>query len=440
MSARSLGRLVLAVLMVVLVFHLVSQAVDPGDEADYHSWFREMAKVIEEVQDHYVDEPDSDKLFEGAIKGMLRELDPYSAYIPENMYHIFKEDTQGSFGGLGIIISMENDELTVIAPQDANTPAAQAGILPGDKIIKIEGESTEGISLLEAVNKLRGKPGTKVTITVRHRGSPEEVDVTITREVIQIHSVKGYRPKPDGDGWDYWVSPEEKIAYVRLTAFQENTAPELDEAMKEILAGNPRGMVLDLRGNPGGLLGSAIEVSDRFLVEGVIVSIRGRKVRPQEKRAHKGNDYPKDLLLVVLVNQYSASASEIVAGALQDHARATLIGEETFGKGSVQEVLRMPNGSGAIKLTTAKYYTPSGRTFSRDPKTGKGGLVPDIKVPYTLEQNRQLFRQWRELVVPRDSTQEKENSTEDEEPFVDTQLQRAVDLLVGLNVARAALR
>ena len=439
MSARVLWPAALLGLVVVLGIHLAGQDDDPRELRDYYEYyeyFEELARVVVEIEANYVEEVDQKRLFEGSIKGMLRELDPYSAYIPKEMYSIFKQDTQGFFGGLGIHIGIRDEQLTVIAPLEG-TPAARAGILPGDKIVRIEGESTEGMSLLEAVNVLRGEPGSQVTISIRHVGSEEEVDVTITREIIEIHSVRGYRRLANGEGWDYWVNPEEKIGYIRLSAFQENTVAELDGAMSTLVAEGVRGLVLDLRSNAGGLLGSAVAVADRFIPEGVVVSIRGRVEGTKEERAHADDDYPAEMLLAVLVNRYSASGSEIVAGALQDYSRATLIGEETFGKGSVQKVIPLRDNTSAIKLTTAKYYTPSGRSFHRDPRTKKGGLVPDITVAFTTEQLGQLHRRWQTLVV---EAQEPESTDEEEvKPFVDTQLQRATDLLIGLHVVRSAI-
>lgn len=439
MSARVLWPAALLGLVVVLGIHLAGQDDDPRELRDYYEYyeyFEELARVVVEIEANYVEEVDQKRLFEGSIKGMLRELDPYSAYIPEEMYSIFRQDTQGFFGGLGIHIGIRDEQLTVIAPLEG-TPAARAGILPGDKIVRIEGESTEGVSLLEAVNVLRGEPGSQVTITIRHVGSEEEIDVTITREIIEIHSVRGYRRLANGEGWDYWVNPEEKIGYIRLSAFQENTVADLDGVMNTLVAEGVRGLVLDLRSNAGGLLGSAVAVADRFIPEGVVVSIRGRVEGTKEERAHADDDYPAEMLLAVLVNRYSASGSEIVAGALQDYSRATLIGEETFGKGSVQKVIPLRDNVSAIKLTTAKYYTPSGRSFHRDPRTKKGGLVPDITVVFTTEQLGQLHRRWQTLAV---EAEEPEPTGEEEvKPFVDTQLQRATDLLIGLHVVRSAI-
>jgi carboxyl-terminal processing protease len=435
MSPRSVRRAALACLAIALIVFAARLTSAPKKERDYYEYFDELAKVIDQIENNYVEEADQQKLFQGAIQGMLHELDPYSAYIPPDMFRIFQEDTQGYFGGLGITIGIQDDLLTVISPLEG-TPAARAGILPGDKILRIDGESTENMSLLDAVNKLRGDPGTTVTMTIRHRGADDDVDVTMTRERIEIHSVRGYRRLADGQGWDYWVQAEEKIAYVRLSAFQENTVAELDEAVKKVVADGARGLVLDLRSNPGGLLDSAVAVSDRFLRDGVIVSIRGRTVGTKEHRAHASDDYPENLLVAVLVNRYSASGSEIVAGALQDHGRAVLIGEETFGKGSVQNIIPLKDDNSAIKLTTAKYYTPSGRSFERDPKTKKGGLVPDITIPFTNEQLRQMHQQWQMLSIDLKEAPKPEVSKE--EPFVDTQLQRAVDLLVGLHVVRAS--
>ncbi len=439
MSARVLWPAALLGLVVVLGLHLAGQDDDPRELRDYYEYyeyFEELARVVVEIEANYVEEVDQKTLFEGSIKGMLRELDPYSAYIPKEMYSIFRQDTQGFFGGLGIHIGIRDEQLTVIAPLEG-TPAARAGILPGDKIVRIEGESTEGMTLLEAVNVLRGEPGSQVTITIRHVGSEEEIDVTITREIIEIHSVRGYRRLANGEGWDYWVNPEEKIGYIRLSAFQENTVADLDGVMNTLVAEGVRGLVLDLRSNAGGLLGSAVAVADRFIPEGVVVSIRGRVEGTKEERAHADDDYPAGMLLAVLVNRYSASGSEIVAGALQDYSRATLIGEETFGKGSVQKVIPLRDNASAIKLTTAKYYTPSGRSFHRDPRTKKGGLVPDITVAFTTEQLGQLHRRWQMLVV---EAEEPEPTGEEEvKPFVDTQLQRATDLLIGLHVVRSAI-
>ena len=440
MRARVLWPAALLGLVVVLGIHLAGQDDDPRElheYYEYYDYFEELARVVVEIEANYVEEVDQKRLFEGSIKGMLRELDPYSAYIPKEMYSIFRQDTQGFFGGLGIHIGIRDEQLTVIAPLEG-TPAARAGILPGDKIVRIEGESTEGMTLLEAVNVLRGEPGSQVTISIRHVGSEEEIDVTITREIIEIHSVRGYRRLANGEGWDYWVNPEEKIGYIRLSAFQENTVAELDGAMSTLVAEGVRGLVLDLRSNAGGLLGSAVAVADRFVPEGVVVSIRGRVEGTKEERAHADDDYPAEMLLAVLVNRYSASGSEIVAGALQDYSRATLIGEETFGKGSVQKVIPLRDNASAIKLTTAKYYTPSGRSFHRDPRTKKGGLVPDITVVFTTEQLVQLHRRWQMLAV---EAEEPESTDEEEEvkPFVDTQLQRATDLLIGLHVVRSAI-
>lgn len=439
MSARVLWPAALLGLLLVLGIHLAGQDDDPRELRDYYEYydyFEELARVVVEIEANYVEDVDQKRLFEGSIKGMLRELDPYSAYIPEEMYSIFRQDTQGFFGGLGIHIGIRDEQLTVIAPLEG-TPAARAGILPGDKIVRIEGESTEGVTLLEAVNVLRGEPGSQVTITIRHVGSEEEIDVTITREIIEIHSVRGYRRLANGEGWDYWVNPEEKIGYIRLSAFQENTVAELDGVINTLVAEGVRGLVLDLRSNAGGLLGAAVAVADRFLPEGVVVSIRGRVEGTKEERAHADDDYPAEMLLAVLVNRYSASGSEIVAGALQDYSRATLIGEETFGKGSVQKVIPLRDNASAIKLTTAKYYTPSGRSFHRDPRTKKGGLVPDITVAFTTEQLGQLHRRWQMLAV--EAEQPEPTGEEEVKPFVDTQLQRATDLLIGLHVVRSAI-
>ncbi len=317
--------------------------------------------VLSVIQTSYVEEPNVDNLVQGAIKGMLQTLDPHSSYLTPDMLKQVEVETKGVFGGLGIEIGVKDGILTVIAPID-DTPAFRAGLQAGDKIVKIEKESTSDMTVTEAVKRLRGEPGTKVTISIVREGLNEPRAYTITRDIIKIKSVKS---KAMGDG----------IAYVKLTQFQQDTSSELEKALQAAQKekGGLRGLVLDLRNNPGGLLDQAVKVSDEFIESGLIVYTDGRIESQKYKYlAHKEGTWT-GFPIVVLVNAGSASASEIVAGALQDHGRAILLGTRTFGKGSVQTILPLEDGS-ALRLTTARYYTPNGRSIQAK------GIEPDIVV------------------------------------------------------------
>jgi len=316
--------------------------------------------ILAIVQKNYVDAVTTKQLIEGAINGMLTSLDPHSAYLTPDLYRELQVDTQGSFGGLGIEITVKNGILTVVSPIE-DTPAFRAGIKPGDQILKIEGEFTKDMSLVEAVKKMRGPKGSKVSLTLRREGVPELFDVQVKREIIQIQSVKA-RPLDKGYG------------YVRVTQFQERTDEDLEKAIDKIgkqSEGKLEGLVLDLRNNPGGLLTQAVRVSDLFLDSGMIVYTDGRlESQKQRYYAHKRKNHV-ECPMVVLVNGGSASAAEIVAGALQDHRRALVLGTQTFGKGSVQTILPLGDNS-ALRLTTARYYTPRGRSIQAT------GITPDI--------------------------------------------------------------
>jgi carboxyl-terminal processing protease len=310
-------------------------------------------EVLTKVRDEYVDRVDIDKLIEGAIRGMLDTLDPHSSYLTKKQYDDLMISTHGSFGGLGIEIDIRNDWLTVIAPIEG-TPAHRAGIRGGDKVVKIDGASTRGISMNDAIEKLRGPKGTNVTITIQREGEPELLDYTITRDVIKIKSVP-FATVLDGN-----------VGYIRLAQFSEDTSEELRAALATLKAKGMQKLVLDLRRNTGGLLTQAIEVSEEFVKPGqTVVSTKGRRV--EQNREYKagarasGSSYP----MIILVDNTSASASEIVAGAVQDLDRGLVVGTPSFGKGTVQSVIRLP-GEGALKLTTAKYYTPSGRCINKD--------------------------------------------------------------------------
>jgi carboxyl-terminal processing protease len=381
-----------------------------------------LTNILAIVQKNYVDEVSPNQLFEGAISGMLVSLDPHSAYLTPDLYRELQVDTKGSFGGLGIEITIRDGVLTVVSPIE-DTPAFRAGVQSGDQIIKIDEELTKDMSLLEAVKKMRGRKGTKITISIKREGVPGLMDVTIVREIIKIRSVKS-RSIEDGYG------------YVRVTQFQERTSDDvrrkIDDLMKD---GKLEGLVLDLRNNPGGLLAQAVRVSDLFLDSGLIVYTDGRLDSQRQKYyAHKAGTYT-NFPMVVLVNGGSASAAEIVAGALQDHKRAIVLGTQSFGKGSVQTILPLEKDA-ALRLTTARYYTPDGHSIQAT------GIEPDI-----LMDNTQLLAKAEDKQHPRGVREEnlpghlegeadgKDSPAEsDDEQGRDPQLEHAIELLKSWQV------
>ncbi len=391
------------------------------------------ANVLTLLQQHYVDKIDTRKVIIGAINGMLTSLDPHSAYMPPGDFKELQEETKGSFTGIGIEITIRDGMLTAVSPIEG-TPAYKAGIQPGDQIIRINGELTKSMTLMDAVKKLRGKKGTKVTLTIHRQGWPEPRDFVLVRDVIPLHSVRTMVLEPG-------------LLYVRITNFQSNTTRDFVQALHRAMKKHPlNGLLLDLRDNPGGLLDQAVKVADVFIDKGVIVSTRGRDPEQNMRfEAHKGNrqyTFP----LVVLVNGGSASASEIVAGALQDHKRAIIVGTVTFGKGSVQTIIPMPNGAG-IRLTTARYYTPSGRSIQET------GIRPDVVIPFRMPAKTEKEpRQWsiREKDLPHHFTnkatgknqglEKKKAAPDREEKKVqarlarDNQLRTAYFILKSLNI------
>ena len=319
-----------------------------------------LGEVLEKVQDEYVDEIDQAEVMDSAINGILQSLDPYSAYMNPKIFEEMQTETSGEFGGLGIEVSMEGGVVKVISPID-DTPAARVGVKAGDYIVRINGEQVQGKTLMEAVNLMRGPVGSPIEITIRRKGLKKAKIFTITREIIEIKSV---------------ISKliDNEIGYLRLRAFNENSSNQLKGEISKLEKNNKLvGYILDLRNNPGGLLSQAVRISDFFLDDGEIVSTRGRKSRENRKFFAKKGDRIKGKPLIVLINNGSASAAEIVAGALQDQKRAVLLGEATYGKGSVQSIIPLRN-KGAIRLTISKYYLPSGKSIS------EVGVTPDIRV------------------------------------------------------------
>ena len=348
-------------LLIILLFVLISPvSASPEDEGVYKG-LSNFTKVLDLIERNYVDKVDSEELTNNAIEGMLKTLDPYSAYLSPERYKELEIGTSGEFGGVGMEVAVENGVLKVISPIEGS-PADIAGVKPGDLITEIDGKSTRGMVVYDAVKLLRGPKGSNVTITLTREGEGSR-DITLTRDVIHIKSVR-YKLLDDG------------IGYIKVSQFQENVSDELTDALSKLEldnGGSLRGLVLDLRNNPGGLLDEAIKITDEFIDKGLIVSVRGRTSdQSKEYYATKGES-KRDLSLVVLVNKGSASASEVVAEALQDSNRATIVGSKTFGKGSVQTIIQLDDGSG-LKLTTAKFYAPSGRSIS------DVGVTPDIIV------------------------------------------------------------
>jgi carboxyl-terminal processing protease len=331
--------------------------------ADTYRQLSLFGDVFERVRADYVEKPDDGKLVESAINGMLAGLDPHSSYMDAKSFRDMQVQTRGEFGGLGIEVTMEDGLIKVVAPID-ETPAAKAGILANDIITHLDDEAVQGLTLNQAVEKMRGPVNTKIKLTIMRKGQDNPIDVTLMRDVIRVRSVR-------------WHEEGDDVGYVRITQFNEQTTEGLKQAITEInnkTGDKLKGFIVDIRNNPGGLLDQAISVSDAFLEKGEIVSTRGRNPDETQRFNARAGDLTKGKPVIVLINGGSASASEIVAGALQDHKRATILGTRSFGKGSVQTIIPLGSGNGALRLTTARYFTPSGRSIQAK------GITPDIEV------------------------------------------------------------
>src|SRR5438105_5329180 len=406
----------------VLVFSLRQDvgAAPPANSAETYKQLNLFGEVFERVRAEYVDEVSDDTLVESAINGMLTSLDPHSNYLNTKNFNDMKVQTRGEFGGLGIEVSMENGLVKVVSPID-DTPAARAGLKPGDLITHLDGEPVQGMTLPEAVEKMRGPVSSEIKLTIRREGH-DPIDVKLIRATIKIQSVRSHL---EGDN----------IGYIRVTTFNEQTDTGLNNAIKNLKqqAGNKLvGVILDLRNNPGGLLDQAVAVSDAFLEKGEIVSTRGRRGEDAQRYNARAGDIAGGLPVAVLINGGSASASEIVAGALQDHHRAILLGTKSFGKGSVQTIIPLP-GHGAMRLTTARYYTPSGRSIQAK------GIDPDIvveaaKIETTPEKGDKVATA---SDLKKDDSGDGSAEQTSVDPSImgtaaDYQLARAVDMLRGI--------
>jgi carboxyl-terminal processing protease len=432
------------VLLTVLLLVTASLLIGAGmakrvlARGDDYENLRIFTEILSLVQSNYVEDVESKKLLEGAIKGMLKTLDPHTSFMPAEVYKEMQVETEGQFGGLGIEITVRDEQLTVVSPIE-ETPAYRAGLKAGDRIQKVDGETTKDMTLLDAIRKMRGPKGTQVTITIMRDDFEAPKDFSITRDVIKIRSVASKKL-------------DEDMGYVRLRSFHKSTGSELEEALQDLEEQKINGLVLDLRNNPGGLLNQAVEVVDKFIEkEQLIVSTKGR-VRNQNMRFTSKGDHPHlDYPMVILVNAGSASASEIVAGALQDMGRAIVVGTQTFGKGSVQTIIPLSDGSG-LRLTTARYYTPKGHLIQ-----GKG-IAPDIKVENRPIEKAEAPKPGRkplrekdlQNILDRPEKEEDEGKPERQPGDVesqrgiqgseeDLQLQRAVDLLRGWTIFKKTI-
>ena len=390
---------------------------------------RIFTEIFSKIKSDYVENIEDSTLLKNAIKGMLQGLDPHSAYLDKDSYKELQEGTAGEFGGLGIEVGYEDGFVKVISPID-DTPAKRAGIKAGDLIIRLDGKSVKGISLMEAVKMMRGKPGSEIELTILRGGEEKPFNVTIVRDIITVKNIKA-------------ETIESAFGYIRISNFQIHTVDDLSKALTKLESENNnmlKGLVLDLRNNPGGLLNAAVGVSDLFLDKGLIVYTEGRVKGSKLKFNAKPSEMFKDIPIIVLVNGGSASASEIVAGALQDHRRAIIMGERTFGKGSVQTILPM-NDETALKLTTARYYTPSGRSIQAS------GIEPDMivkNIKFDVKQNNNmgnglikesdLTGHLDSEVTKNDSNQKKDNIDNSSLAETDYQLYEALNVLKGLSI------
>ena len=429
---KTLMALTAGVAIGALAPHVITASIAQENSArNTYEYLDLFGDIFERVRVAYVEEVDEQKLIEAAINGMLASLDPHSAYLPPSNFEDMREQTKGEFGGLGIEVTMENGFVKVVAPID-ETPAANAGLEAGDFVTHIDGESVLGLTLSEAVDKMRGPVGSEIVVTISREGAEEPFDVTIVRDIIKIRAV---RARTEGN-----------VGVLRITTFNEQTADNLEdgiEKIKEELGDDLAGYIIDLRNNPGGLLSQAIAVSDAFLETGEIVSTRGRDLEEADRVNARSGDLSEGKPLVVLINEGSASASEIVAGALQDQRRAIILGAKSFGKGSVQTVMRLGD-KGAMKLTTARYFTPSGRSIQAL------GIEPDILVEErrVTDADEEAIRRNRSEADLRGSlsnelTDDEREQLEDERTrheataklrSEDFQLAYALDLLAGLAI------
>jgi carboxyl-terminal processing protease len=337
--------------------------------------FDPLVDVCDLIQKHYVTETESSKLVAGAINGMLHQLDPYSEFIPADELEDFQKQTSGSYEGIGVVIDIKDGYLTAVSAFE-ESPAYRAGILPGDIFLEVNGQSTKGWSATRAIHELTGPAGSSVKLRVLHSDGREET-LIVLRQKIVVPTIRGWRRNTIDGGWDYLLDAENSIVYIRLTQFNPETLQEMDRVVEPLLEMPIKAMILDLRSNPGGIMSTAVEIVDRFIDQGTIVTTRGAHSPPEAQKAHAAGTWPR-FHLVVMIDQGSASASEIVAGSLQDNNRAVIVGKRSWGKGSVQRIFKLPDSGASLKLTTDYYYLPKGRCLHRRPDSDTWGVDPDV--------------------------------------------------------------
>ncbi|BDQ36244.1 peptidase S41 [Pseudodesulfovibrio nedwellii] len=414
-------RVTLWIVTFLLLFTLtIAPAPSMAGREDHFEALKRFSQILDLVEGHYVKPISKKELIDNSIKGMIEQLDPHSAYLTPEDFKEMQVDTAGKFSGIGIEISQEQGRILVVSPIE-DTPAYKAGLLAGDLILEINGESTQGMTLMDAVKRIRGEKGTTVTLLILHKESNKPVEVPIVRGTIPIVNVKSQ-------------SLEDGYLYLRLTKFQESSTRNLREEIEKYQKNHTlKGIVFDLRNNPGGLLGQAVSVADTFIEDGTIVYIQGKdKANRKDFYATKNSNEIK-VPLVTLINAGSASASEIVAGALQDHHRSLIVGEGSFGKGSVQTIIPMSDGSG-IKLTTALYYTPSGRSIQAT------GIEPDLRIPFVApNKDDDAGMRDRFTLREKDLTRHLENGSKSSKSGKDADAEKAKDMLARDNQIRMAL-
>src|SRR3954447_10113537 len=405
-------------------------------DSDY-LFVRTLVDIQRQVVTNYVDPVDETKLEQAAIDGMLNQLDPFTNYVPPQRSEDFDRMLEGTFKGIGIELNqLENGQMEVVTPIDGS-PAFKAGVLAGDIILKVNGESIEGLRRPDVVKRIADTPlDTDVRLRVRHE-TGEEADLAMRRQEIVLPTIKGYERNQDGS-WDWYVCDNPKIAYVRLTQFTPTTFTAIRDTLNDLLKQGMSGLILDLRWNPGGQLDQAVEVVDLFISEGIIVSTKGRN-RPEDVKMAKAPGTLPRFPMIVLVNEHSASAAEIVAGSLMDNKRAAVLGERSYGKGSVQEVIKLEGDNGELKLTVAYYYLPSGRLVHHKKGATTWGVEPQISVPMDEAAERKVADERLSLEkFKRASTKPTTKATNPATQPADIQLQRAVDTLILMTVLQTS--
>jgi carboxyl-terminal processing protease len=422
MPRRNLWILVATTLVALLCYQRVQK----------NPYARPLAHAMTTIENQYLEPIPAEALFEGAMGGMIGKLDEHSSYIPPADLQEFEETVDQQFSGVGMSLALDpqSKQLTVLGPL-VGSPAYRAGVRAGDRLLRINGDSTQGMSLQEAVQLLRGKAGDPVTLAVLHEGETKPTEMKIVRDIIHLDSVLGDTRRADGS-WNFFLEGRQRIGYVRISSFTDTTAGELQKALDWLSEHDLRGLVLDLRDDPGGYLDAAVDVCDLLMNSGVIVTTRGRDGRIARTYVASGKGRFTDFPLAVLINQQSASAAEIVAACLQDHHRAVIVGQRSYGKGTVQKLIDLEKNCGALKLTTASYWRPSGKNIQRPPNAGADadwGVSPDQRGKVDVaadEQNR--WRAWR---AERDQfpSAANGNGKKPTEPFVDRPLLRAVEIV-----------